>query len=237
MTGKPLLVDFAGEVHTIEPDDTLEFGRGAQLDIDSNQYLHRRLGRFEYRAGFWFLVNIGRSLHLSVVDTETRSQATVAPGRELALTFTPATVRFRAGRSTYELIVRGGSPTSSLAETTDETFDTITVSNIPLTPDQRLLIISLAEPTLREPAAGVQIPASRQAAARLQWPITKFNRKLDNVCDKLTKAGIGGLHGNPGALASNRRRALVEFAVQSGLVTTADLELVDEVTDGPSLSR
>ena len=230
MTAKPLIVDFAGEVHTIEAESTLEFGRGAQLDIDSNQYLHRRLGRFEYRAGFWFLVNIGRSLHLSVVDTETRSQATVAPGRELALTFTPATVRFRAGRSTYELVVRGGSHTSSLAGTTDETFDTITVSNIPLTPDQRLLIISLAEPTLREPAAGVQIPASRQAAARLRWPITKFNRKLDNVCDKLTKAGIGGLHGAPGALASGRRRTLVEFAVQSGLVTLADLKLINEVT-------
>ena len=75
------------------------------------------------------------------------------------------------------------------------------MSNIPLTPDQRLLIISLAEPTLRDPAGGVQIPPSRQAAARLGWPITKLNRKLDNVCDKLTKAGVDALHGSPGHLA------------------------------------
>ena len=229
MAQQPLVVGFIEEIHELKPGDTLEFGRGAELDIDNNRYLHRRLGRFEYRSGFWFLANVGRSLHLSVVDNETHSQATVAPGRELALTFTPATVRFRAGRSTYELTVAGGSPASRLPDHSDETFDTITVSNIPLTPDQRLLIISLTEPTLRDPAAGVQIPASRQAAARLNWTITKFNRKLDNVCDKLTKAGIGGLHGSPGNLASSRRRALVEFAIQSGLVTTQDLTLIDEL--------
>ena len=154
----------------------------------------------------------------------------MAPGRELALTFRSATVRFRAGRSTYELAVEGESPISRRMDDSDETFDTITVSNIPLTPDQRLLIISLAEPTLRDPAGGLQIPPSRRAAARLSWPITKFNRKLDNVCDKLTKSGIGGLHGSPGDIATNRRKTLVEFSIQSGLVTFADLKLIDELT-------
>lgn len=229
MPPTPLVVDFLGEVYKLQPGETLEFGRGAQLDIDDNRHLHRRLGRFEHQAGLWFLANVGRSLHISVIDNETHSQATVAPGREMALTFSSATVRFRAGRSTYELNVEGGSPISRLPDQSDETFDTITVSNIPLTPDQRLLVISLAEPTLRDPVGGIQIPPSRQAAARLGWPITKFNRKLDNVCDKLTKSGIGGLHGSLGDLAINRRQALVEFAVQSGLVTTSDLDLIDQL--------
>ena len=228
MAGQALTVDFAGEVRQLSPVDTLEFGRGAELDIDSNPYLHRRVGRFQFRSGYWFLRNAGRSMHLVVIDSETLSQATVAPGRELALTFTPATVRFRAGRSTYELLIEGGGSGPSLADRANESFDTVTVSNIPLTASQRLLIISLAEPTLREPTAGVQIPASKQAAARLGWPLTKFNRKLDNVCAKLSKAGVAGLHGTPGILASNRRRTLVEFALQSGLVTTHDLALVEE---------
>lgn len=229
MPTTPLVIEFVGEIYELQPGQTLEFGRGAELDIDDNRYLHRKLGRFEYQTGFWFLSNIGRSLHISVLDDDTHSQATVAPGRELALTFRSATVRFRAGRSTYELTVRGGSPISRQPDASDETFDTITVSNIPLTPDQRLLIISLAEPTLRDPVGGVQIPPSRQAAARLGWPITKFNRKLDNVCDKLTKAGVGGLHGSPGHLATNRRKTLVELSIQSGLVTTGDLKLMDEL--------
>ena len=105
----------------------------------------------------------------------------------------------------------------------------MTASNLPLTPSQRLLIVALAEPTLREPTAGLQIPANKQTAARLHWTITKFNRKLDNVCAKLTKAGVAGLHGTPGNLAANRRRTLVEFALQSGLVTADDLDLIDEI--------
>ena len=229
MPPTPLVVEFIGEVYEIQPGETLEFGRDAELNIDDNRYLHRKLGRFQFQSGFWFLANIGRSLHISVLDNETYSQATVAPGRELALTFKSATVRFRAGRSTYELTVEGGATIPRQPDTSDETFDTITVSNIPLTPDQRLLIISLAEPTLLAPAGGLQIPPSQQAAARLGWPITKFNRKLDNVCDKLTKSGIGGLHGSPGDLATNRRKTLVEFSIQSGLVTSDDLKLIDEL--------
>ena len=229
MTSQVLTVDFAGELHELDLDDTLEFGRGAELDIDSNPYLHRCVGRFEFRSGLWFLSNVGRSIHLVVVDSETLSQATVAPGREIALTFLPATVRFRAGRSTYEIIVQGAvTPTNSAGQPI-ESLHTLTASNIPLTPSQRLLIVALAEPTLRQPTEGLHIPANKQAAARLQWPITTFNRKLDNVCAKLTKAGVAGLHGAPGKLAANRRRTLVEFALQSGLVTASDLSLLDEI--------
>lgn len=229
MTAHTLTVDFAGELHRLSPGETLEFGRGAELDVDTNPYLHRRVGRFHFRSDFWFLANVGRSIHLVVIDAETLSQATVAPGREIALTFLPATIRFRAGRSTYELLLDGTGSESIPADRGSEPRDTLTVSGIPLTAEQRLLIIALAEPTLRAPSGGIQVPPSRQAAARLLWSITKFNRKLDSVCAKLAKAGVAGLHGAPGALASSRRRTLVEFALQSGLVTIEDLELIDDI--------
>ena len=222
-----LTIDYAGTISELAPHETLEFGRGAQLDIDSNPYLHRRLGRFAYRHGFWTLTNIGRSLHLIILDTKTLSQVVLASGRDLALTFTPAIIRFRAGRAIYELVVEGPTSPYSPPDETGEAFDTVTFSHIPLTPTQRLLIISLADATLRNPAAGVQIPNSREAAARLNWTITTFNRKLDNVCAKLTKAGVSGLHGTPDALATNRRRTLVEFAIQSGLVTPVHLQMLE----------
>ena len=231
MSGQSLTVDFAGEVHALGPNDTLDFGRVAALSIDSNPFLHRRLGRFKYRSGLWFLSNIGRSIHLVVFDSASLSQATIAPGRELALTILPATVRFRAGRSTYELFVEGDGESVDAQIQPSGPFDTLTGSIVPLTPSQRLLIIALAEPTLRQSTAGVQIPANKAVAARLGWSVTKYNRKLDNVCAKLTRAGVAGLHGTPGNLAANRRRALVEFALQSGLVTGDDLALIDEVAD------
>ena len=34
MPPTPLVVDFLGEVYKLQPGETLEFGRGAQLDID-----------------------------------------------------------------------------------------------------------------------------------------------------------------------------------------------------------
>lgn len=227
MANDLLTVDFAGEMHRIAPTQALEFGRGAELNIDSNRFLHRRAGRFQFQSGIWFLVNLGRSMHLSVIDDESLSQMTLAPGRECALTFLPATVRFRAGPTTYELLLDGGAVELAGAESSVDLAGTATDPAIPLTLDQRLLIIALAELALREPAQGTRVPTTRQAAERLSWTLTRFNRKLDNVCAKLTKAGVAGLRGAPSALASGRRYALVDFAVSSGLVTLDDLALLE----------
>ena len=45
------------------------------------------------------------------------------------------------------------------------------------------------------------------------------------------RRGHGRLRGGPGALATNRRARLVEYAVASRLVTAADLPLLDEPDD------
>src|SRR5699024_12726263 len=80
----------------------------------------------------------------------------------------------------------------------------------------------LAEPMLVREGSGMSaVPTSAQAAQRLGWQLTKFNRKLDNVCDKLDRLGVRGLRGGPGKLASHRRARLVEHAVFSRLVTAA----------------
>ena len=67
----------------------------------------------------------------------------------------------------------------------------------------------------------------RTRPRRLGWKVTKFNRKLDNVCQKLADAGTRGLHGGPGKLASNRKARLVEHALSTRLVTEGDLALLD----------
>ena len=57
--------------------------------------------------------------------------------------------------------------------------------------------------------------------------MTRFNRKLDNVCDKLDRIGVKGLRGGPKQLATNRRARLVEYAVTTRLVTAEDLFMLD----------
>jgi hypothetical protein len=73
------------------------------------------------------------------------------------------------------------------------------------------------------------VPTSAEAAARLGWSMTTFNRKLDNVCEKLDKIGVDGLRGGRGRLATNRRARLVEYAVATRLVSADDLALLDEI--------
>ena len=99
-----------------------------------------------------------------------------------------------------------------------------------LTRDQRLLIVALAEPRLRgDGRASVVIPSSAAAARRLGWTSSKFTRKLDNVCEKLSKLGVRGLLGDSETHASNRRARLVEYAVATRLVTRSDLASLDDV--------
>ena len=54
--------------------------------------------------------------------------------------------------------------------------------------------------------------------------MTKFNRKLDGLCAKYSKAGVAGLHGSSDRLAKDRRTRLAEHVVEAGIVTLDDLE-------------
>jgi hypothetical protein len=102
------------------------------------------------------------------------------------------------------------------------------VGRVSFTPDQKLLVVALCEGFLRRGGGQGQVPSSAEAAERLGWTITRFNRKLDNVCSKLADAGIRGLHGGPTKLASNRKARLVEHALSTRIVGTHDLALLPE---------
>jgi hypothetical protein len=113
----------------------------------------------------------------------------------------------------------------------DEFGDTVALGDVMLTDEQRLLLLALAESTLREPHFKDELPANRAVARRLGWSITKFNRKLDNLCNRFTKLGVGGLRGSIDQLATDRRRRLVDHAIGSGLITADQLALLPPELD------
>jgi hypothetical protein len=76
------------------------------------------------------------------------------------------------------------------------------------------------------------LPTNAAASTRLGWSLTTFNRKLDNVCDKYARAGVKGLHGHPGQLATNRRARLVEYVVAAKIVRADHLPLLEEEQPG-----
>lgn len=224
-----LRVEFCGEWTMLAPGRSLTIGRDADLVVDENPYLHRRFLEIHDADGLWWLVNLGSQLSATVSDTDGRFQGWLAPGAHLPLVFSTVTVRFSAGPTTYELGLHLDTAPYERGLDDAPGDGQTTLGRVSFTQDQKLLVLALAEPALRpDGAAGrVQLPSSAAAAARLGWPITKFNRKLDNVCQKLKRAGVRGLHGGPDQLASDRRARLVEYALAVRLVTTDDLVLLD----------
>ncbi len=226
-------IDFCGERYVVVPSRPFTIGRDGDLTVDDNPYLHRKFLQLADQDSLWVLSNLGTQLTATIADEHGTMQAWLAPGARLPLVFSRNIVWFTAGPTTYEFEVQleAAPYTPALAEQSDTGITT--VGPVSLTPDQRLLVIALCEQPLRRGERGAStVPTSAEAAARLGWPITKFNRKLDNVCQRLTQVGVRGLHGGPERLAVNRRARLVEFALATRLVHRDDLSLLDR-TEAP----
>nr|WP_212754349.1 hypothetical protein [Nakamurella aerolata] len=223
-------IEFCGEWSKLDQDKPFTIGRGGDLQIDDNPYLHRHFLQVAYGDGLWWLTNTGSQLSATVSDAAGSVQAFLAPGARLPLVFANTTVLFTAGPTTYELTLVGSEPAFQVVEPVDgSTSGETTIGPVALTDSQKAVIVALAEPLLRRDGTGTSaMPSSKEAAARLGWEMTRFNRKLDNVCDKLDRRGVRGLRGGPGQLATNRRARLVEHAVASRLVTPEDLPLLDQ---------
>jgi hypothetical protein len=225
-----LRVEYCGEVRAVETSDELTFGRAGDLRIDDNRHLHRVLGRLWARGEQWWLTNEGSSISIQIADADSRSNVVLAPGSEIALSFPNTIVRFRAGITDYEVTLSVPDREDEEEDEEgddlwdDEFTDTIALGDLVLTDEQRMLLLALAEPALRDPHVKQDLPANRAVARRLGWSITKFNRKLDNLCNRFAKLGVGGLRGSIDQLATDRRRRLVDHAIESGLITTEQLD-------------
>jgi hypothetical protein len=223
-----LHVEYCGERYDLVAGTPFDIGREADLTVDDNPYLHRTFLRIYEDFGMWWLANVGTLLSATVTDGTGLVQAWLSPGARLPIVFEELHVMFSAGATTYDLTVHSDGDYYNTSVALAPTGDTTTRMPITLTRSQRQLVVALAEHVLKQDVPGRgSIPSNADAAGRLGWPITTFNRKLDNVCEKLDRFGVQGLRGGRGKLASDRRLRLVEYAVASRLVDVADLPLLD----------
>ncbi len=229
-TQSPLKIDFSGEIYQVLPGERFRIGREGDLAIDDNPFLHRHFLTLEHDLGLWWLANVGSRIAASVAESSGSSHSHLGPGTRVPLVFPSMAVVFSAGATTYEILLEVPFPAY---DTTPAAFGghtdmETTIGAVSLTASQHLLILALAEPWLRRAGSGpVDLPRNVDAATRLGWSLTRFNRKLDNVCDKLDRVGVKGLRGGPQAHASFRRVALVDYALAARLVTAEDLPLLD----------
>src|SRR5699024_11069296 len=174
-----------------EDGEELTIGRKADLTIDEdNPFLHRRFLTIVQVETMWWLVNIGSRLSATITDGSGSMQAWLAPGARIPLVFDVTKVVFTAGPTTYDLEVHADSPVFAWIAGPDAPVGETAMGSVQLTASQKLLILALAEPMLVRVGSGLSaVPSSAPASQRLGWQLTKFNRKLDNVCDKLDRLG------------------------------------------------
>lgn len=227
MTG--LEIDFAGEVDVVERGQTFTIGRDGDLRLEDNPYLHRHFLELVADGDLWWVANVGSHLAAHLTDEHGLMRTTLAPGARLPLVFPTTLLTFAAGQTAYELIVRVPTPAYQIQPHRVTTSGGTTITPPSFTVAQLQAILALAEPVLRRAGAGAaQVPTAVEAARRLGWTQTRFNRKIDNVCDKLDRVGVRGLRGDPSSVASNRRLLLVDYAVSTLLVTREDLPLLEQ---------
>lgn len=226
----PLRLEFAGEWHDLHPGKPFIIGREGDLEVDDNPYLHRHFLELRHREGLWWVANVGVRLAATISSAGGAVQSWLSPGARMPLVFERNVIVFTAGPVTYEVNLLTDEAPYEVSRAVDAVMSgETTVMPVSFTTLQRQLIVALAEPMLRREGVSMnELPSSGAAAERLGWTMSKFNRKLDNVCDKLDRMGVQGLRGGPGKLATNRRARLVEYAVTSQVVTRADLPLIDD---------
>lgn len=226
-TRPTVTVEFCGEWYEVPRDRPFGIGRDADLEVDANPFLHRRLLEIGCVNDIWLLSNVGSRLAVTVTDRAGRMHSWLAPGARLPLVFEQTVIVFSAGPTTYEVNVHLSEPLFGEVGGTASSGQT-TIGVMDFTDSQKLVMVVLAEPMLKRDGSGrSDTPTNAKAAERLGWSLTRFNRKLDNVCDKLDRAGVKGLRGAPTDHAMNRRSRLVEYAIAARLVTRADLALLD----------
>ncbi|MEQ8716286.1 MAG: hypothetical protein RIE08_01625 [Acidimicrobiales bacterium] len=226
-----LEVTFIDELHPVAESGQLTFGRDGDITVDdANAYMHRRVGSFVNHDGTWWIRNDGRTIEIVVV-TDTGARISLDPGASQALTGTSGLVRFEAGGLTYELEYSlhspAGPPSTETAELTRG--ETLEFGTLRLNDEQRQMLVALAEPQLRDPAAeSHEMPTNAEVAHRLGWSLRKFDRKLDYICRRLDEQGVRGVRGRQGVQATDRRRVVIDHVLRTGLIGEDDLSHLDE---------
>jgi len=223
-----LIVTFEEARYQVTGDEPFTFGRAGTLRIDdTNRELHRVQGVLRYATDTWWLFNHARSTSMVVTHLHSPSFSRVAPASATALPWGACAITFSAGKANYRIEV--DDPHRDEPSEPDAHVPigdaTLTSGQLIFNEEQFQLLAVISEPRIAGPISEADLYSNRQIAQRLGWSLTKVNRKLDNLCIKLDKAGIQGLRGDIAGAATQRRLNLANFGVESGLITGITFEL------------
>ncbi|GAA3864697.1 hypothetical protein GCM10022275_13140 [Tessaracoccus defluvii] len=171
-------VEIAGEAHLLQPGRVFTMGRTGDLIIDETPYLHRDFLTLHHSEGFWWLTNVGSRDSVLLTDPGNVSRSELGPGGTLPLLIPHTVVRFAAGPYSYELnLTLESAPVEIVVAPRVTEVSGAGMSGASFTESQLLAMLAVAEPLLKRVGTGVwAVPTAAQAARRLGWTQTRFNR-------------------------------------------------------------
>lgn len=232
-----LVVHFCGDQWEVGPDSELTYGRVADLSLDDhNSCMDPIVGRFRFENGLWWVDSLAAGVRTVIIDRLSTSRIEIEAGTSTPVAFSNFVVQFRSGPARYSaecVVVRSSAnaldlmnfarhaplETQRLELNVDHQW-----GNISTTDEERAMLVEFARSWLTADCDFPipSLPANRVVAETLGWSVTKLNRKLDYLCLRLDRAGVAGLVGDAGRLASDRRERLLNHAINARLVTPGD---------------
>ncbi|KXP14225.1 hypothetical protein AXK60_21315 [Tsukamurella pseudospumae] len=232
----PHLDDLVGSVVPLSRDRVTSIGRDADLSFPGNNFLHRRLIDIYWRDDGWWIENVGAWIPVRYCAAAEALSSILDVGQAMRLSSRVTHLVFRAGGTEYEVVVRiPDHREHRRTESVGLSPGTSTLGPGSLTLEQLAMLVAFCEPLLLAPGVGIdRIRSMRAVEDRLGWSSAKLRRKLDNLCGKLATAGVAGLVSETGVPATNRRIALLEWALATRIISTDSVRLLDLSTvNGP----
>lgn len=165
--GGSLVLGFGERIVRIPAGTTFVVGRGADLSIGDNPYVHRRFLEIAQRDGVWWLSNVGSALTASVSSADGAAQSWLAPGSSMPLVFRTTTVMFTGDSTMYEVSLTVDSPVYEESVGWNGAGVAGSAAEL-LSPMQRILLTALAEPLLRD-GDGARHACDPPTRSRRDW--------------------------------------------------------------------
>lgn len=230
---------------TAVPGDALTFGRsggGSEVEIGSDERLHRRCGRVIVEPDGWRLENLGSWLHLRVESLDSVGCDELAPGEVLRVPWPRVSVSLTTGSQRHCFLVDAPAGAQAAADADADAAsardcgpnDTRTPIRIDRASGSFRALVSLCEPRLRDPRS-VDVPTDLAIALRLNRSGAEarrltgktVERRLDHCRSRFGLKHVSEDGSSAGLERRDARRVLLDAAIASGTVTLSDLRLLD----------
>jgi hypothetical protein len=213
-------VGIDGDEVTLSSGQRLTFGRARECTVcldPEDVGISRVAGTIEFDRGGWWVANNSASRPLSIVDD--LGLRSVLPPRRRASLEAPAQIIVdgQKGRHTVRVVVE-----HDWAEPQDATLpagaSTAVGAEVLVSDLDRLAMVALFAGYLEDTPRYDPHPKSyAAAAARLGWKRTTLIKRIEYLRVRLDAAGV------PNMMGFSALRNLAEYAISRGLVTRADL--------------